>query len=436
MRPAYFALLVFAAASCREPVAPARPPYLAIVSQFIAAPEHLGVRFAIEELSGTLGIQRTVSALPGDTLILPLPPASYIVEILDLPPNCSVREGSKRLITLLDTDNTGMLRYNVTCLSSLRLEVIVDGYEIDPELVYHVTGAGTERLGIVNLSGSDSMHTRADTIVLDGLPGGEFQVSLSHVADNCQLYGDNVAGQRTLAIPASGGGEVSFRLRCSERAVRPQILSMASTYHDNTSGFVFRVADPDRDVRSYRWDLTDCRGTSVLPDGMARVRRGLDGGRTLRADTMLIVGAFEAGVPDTALAGRCTAIMVEDYRGNISQLVEQRILAFRGGSPPRSSTFNVRLIGTTSIATALTAEDSDGDFAGSFAAVRVRDGVLAAFDGNPDIGILSAAGFLDTVIPAISLGTRLRWDDVYAVIVYLIDHAGNFRRLEDADLAR
>ncbi len=239
---------------------------------------------------------------------------------------------------------------------------------------------------------------------------------------------------RSFTVGAGGGGVLTFRIRCSEAALRPRILSVASSYHDQTSGFVLRVVDPDRDIRSYSWDLTDCRGNSVLPDRQPRVRRGLDAGRGFRADTLLIVGAYEAGIADSLMAGHCTAFLVEDFRGNLSEYIEQPIFAFRGGRAPEASLFNSRLSGTSFIQTLLNASDADGDFAGIFVAVRLRDGVLAPFDGHEDIGILDPIGYLGTAVPNLVLGGRIEWDDVYAMIVYLIDSAGNFRRLEDTNL--
>lgn len=436
--PTIAALLLLVLASCREPVSPIRPPYLAILSNFTIAPGarvNAKLHYSVSELSGTLGIDRLLPSNPGDTIILSLPPATYLVELKDLPTTCSVRDGPKKLIALLDSDNTGTLRFNVTCNPSLTIEAFMDGYELDTELAYRVTGPGIDKVGLVNLAGPDSMHVRGDTILIDGLPGGEYQISLAHVAENCVVYGDNTARVRTLSLAPSGAAIVSFRLRCSERANRPDVISFESTYHDSTSGFVFRVADPDRDVQSYRWDLTDCQGNSVLqaPD-RARVRRNLDADRTRGEDTLTIVGAFEVGIPDADLVGKCTSLLVEDFRGNTSDLIEQKIQPRRSGVAPAATFFDARLIGTTSLSTTLGARDNDGDFAGTFIAIRVRDGVLSASDGKPDIGIISPAGFLGTVIPNLALGGRIRWDDVYGVMAYLIDYNGNFTRLEDTVL--
>ena len=196
--------------------------------------------------------------------------------------------------------------------------------------------------------------------------------------------------------------------------------------------FRFRVFDPTRDVERYFWDLTDCRGSSVL-DGGARLRRGLSSGRTAGQDTVEVIGAFEH--PPGAGAARCAALRVVDQAGNTTPVAELP-LTNALGAPPTASAFNAYTVGAAAIRTDLAASDADGDFAGAFMSVRLRDGVLFAPDGQPDMGIYNVSGYLGTVIPDLPLGGRVQYGDVYAVIVYLIDAAGNFTRLEDADVLR
>ena len=81
--------------------------------------------------------------------------------------------------------------------------------------------------------------------------------------------------------------------------------------------------------------------------------------------------------------------------------------------------------------------DPDGDFAGLFVGARMRDGVLGPADGEEDFGVYNVAGYLDVLeLPTLtfSAGRRPAWDDIFAVVVYLLDARGNLTRLEDADL--
>ena len=134
-----------------------------------------------------------------------------------------------------------------------------------------------------------------------------------------------------------------FRVVCSDEALRPRLLSVASSYHDGASGFVAVVTDAGRDVERYVWDITDCHGKSVLPEG-GRTRRGLSGGRTAQQDTVTIVGAFEVGRPDVEMVGRCTSLRFVDQLGNTTPVVEEPI-GNEGGRPPVATRFNAILVG-------------------------------------------------------------------------------------------
>ncbi len=133
-------------AACGEPTKPrVGPPYIAIYAVFTmqeGLSEVPQFRYTVEELSGTLSINRSFVVASKDTVVLSVPPASYIIEVHDLPPTCTVRDGPKRLLTLLDTDNTGTLRYVVQCVPSLTVEVLMDGSDIDDAMVYRMRGAG------------------------------------------------------------------------------------------------------------------------------------------------------------------------------------------------------------------------------------------------------------------------------------------------------
>src|SRR5262245_37067716 len=75
------------------------PPYLAVVV-FVDAPPEVVTRgpytFRIRELSGTLGVDTTIRASPKDTIILPVQPATYRIDVSDVPATCGVREGTRQ----------------------------------------------------------------------------------------------------------------------------------------------------------------------------------------------------------------------------------------------------------------------------------------------------------------------------------------------------
>lgn len=423
--------VVFAVAvACRDSTAPAdkRPPYLAIVTRIDPASQGpIGGEYTyrVRELSGSLDVDKTVHASPKDTVILSVPPATYEVSMAGVPPTCRVRDSLQHIV-IDSTTNTGLVRFFVTCKRTVTIVTLTDGYDVDPEFVYRLTAVnGSERVGILGAT---------DTLAVDNVPPGDYTLTLAHVAANCVVTSDGGERQR-LTVASGGGAEALFRVVCSDDSKRPRILAFSASYHDGTSAFVLRFADPTRDVEGYVWNLTDCNGASILPNG-SRLRRGVTSGRTAGADTATIVAVFEVGLPDDSLRGRCTAIRVFDAAANTTSIIELPIaVPSLPAGRPVATTFNARLIGTQRITTLLQASDAEGDFVGTFATARLRDGILSPPDGIPDLGIYNTVGYLGTLIPDVPLGGgRPKWDDYYAVIVYLVDAAGNFARIEDANL--
>lgn len=418
--------------ACERATGPVVVSYLAVVAQ-IDAREGVtpGTRFTyrVTELSGTLGIDTVIAVAPTDTVILRMPGATYRVSLEGLRPTCVSRYGPTQFVVVVEGGHTSLARYFISCQPPLEVRTLTDGANIDPEFIYRLRATGgDERVGLIGAN---------DTLLLDGLASGEYTISLHHVAGHCVVTSDG-GPARSVHVDSAGGTQIDLRVTCSDEAQRPRLLAFAASYHDGVSAFVFRAADVGRDIERYHWDLTDCQGISLV--GGARLRRGLSAGRTRNLDTIIVVGAHEVGLPDGDLQGRaCTALRVVDENGNTTPIVQVPIGtggAGTGGSAPRAVTFNARLVDTLAVRTQLAATDAEGDFAGTFAMARLRDGVLSAPNGEPDLGIFSAAGYLDTQIPDLPLGSRIHYGDVYAVIVYLIDAAGNFARIEDADVFR
>lgn len=429
-RVGILALLV-AALGCKEPTQIERPTYLAIVNKILApagVPPTGTYRYRITELSGTLGIDTTLTAAPTDTVIVILPPASYEVTISDVPPVCGVRQ-PVQYIQIPPGSNTSIVRYAVDCEAALTIETFTDGFDADPEFLYRLTAMdGTERLGSVRSN---------DTLRVSGVSAGEYDFQLIGIAEHCVVTSDGGA-RRHLSVSEQGGARLLFRVVCSNVAERPRLLTLYGSYAGGVSAFTVRAFDPNRDIERYYWDLTDCQSNSVLQKG-GRLRRNLLSERTAYQDTVVIAAAFEVGLADSLLAGKCVAIRIMDQYGNSTPVVQAPLVP-RAGQAPVIEQFDAFYLGTTHLRTMLAARDPDGDLVGTFVAARLRDGVLGPPDGEQDIGIFSSAGFLGTTIPDFRLGTPNdrfpKYDDYYGIIVYVIDAAGHFTRMEDAALFR
>ncbi len=423
------AFLLFGLSACQEPVAPPGPPFLAIVTQISALPGAVlppTLTYRVWELSGTLRYDRDIVVAPGDTIILSVPPATFVVDLENVPATCFVRDGMQRGLTLSPNDNTGLVRYSVQCRSLLAVQIAADGYDVDQSYLLRVRSAnGTERTFSVG---------GADTVSINDIPPGTYDVELGGVADNCVVT--NLDGARQLiTVDSAGGAVVDFRIRCSTESQRPQILSLVAGSSGGVGVFAVTVTDPSRDIDGYEWDLTDCDGRTVLPDRVRRGRRNVRAGRAAIGDTVTIVGVFDLEVSPDVFNDRCQTIRVFDFQGNTSAIVSRR-MGRPTGSAPRIAGFNSLLIGTSFVQTAMVVTDSDDDIVGHFVAVRLRDGTLSAPNGEPDVGVLDPAGFLGTEVRPIYTNTRVKWDDIYAVIVWVIDAGGNVVRVDDIDIFR
>ncbi len=410
---------------CNNPTGPSQqPPYIAIVAIISAGPgTDVGSQYSyrIEEISGTLKIDKTFRVAPTDTVIMPVKPATYRVTLTGLPPQCKVQDGAEIYLLVPQGTNTAIWRYQISCESQLTLTTGTDGFAADNGFIYRVTGPDVDRTGIM---------TGNDTTRMDQLTPGDYDVTLAHVANNCVVTSDG-GPHLHLTIDGTGGSKADFRIICSDEVHRPHLLSFAGSYHDGTSGFLVRVADPDHDIERYAWDITDCHGKSVLARG-GTLRRGLSQDRSAGQDTVMILGAIELGLADSDMQGRCTSIRVADELGNTTPVVEE-VIGNETGPGPLPAYFNAQFSTTAALSTVLAM--TDPSFAGVFAAALLRDGTLFAPDGNPDVGVFNTEGYTDVLVPTVPLGGgRPQYYDYYAVILYLFDSRGNFTRVEDNDL--
>jgi hypothetical protein len=404
--------------ACSEAAGPTfgPPPYLAVVATVVApSGAAAGTRYTyhVRELSGTLGIDTTISVAPRDTMILSVPPASYEVDLGDVPAQCKSREGAQ-FVSIVEGTNTTLLRYFVLCQTQLTVSVLTDGANPGPYVYRLATADGRERIGLLD---------RDDTLALDGLPAGPTTVDVGAVPANCILT-NNGGARQTVTLDSAGGAQLDFTIRCSDPAHRPQVLFARATYHDGVTGLVFRATDPDRDIDRYVWDLTDCHRNTLLPTGGGSTRGGLRGGRTANQDTITVLTTFEVPLPPSTGEDRCVALWVADSYGYASPVIETPLAPSRGGSPPVAVQFDAYFVGTEAVLMDLATFDADRDFVGAFVAARLRDGSLV---------YANTAGYLGMAVPPVPL-TTITYDKVHSIIVYLLDAQGNFTRLEDDNL--
>jgi len=411
-----------------------RPPYLAVVV-FVDAPPEMVSRgpysFRIRELSGTLGVDTSLRASPKDTIILPVQPATYRVDISDVPSTCGVREGTSHSVTVPEKSNTSLTRFFINCSPALVVAAYTDGVFPDSDYILTVQGG----------SGTDSVNRAFlveanDTTRVESLKAGTYTIALHHVAANCMITSDG-GEQISAKITPAGGVFVAFRIVCSEVARRPRIVQAAASYGGGSLAYIIRAVDPDKDIERTFVDVTDCNRKSVLPGGGLR-RGGFSGYPNVTGkDTAVIVGAYDLTVSDDVIRNKCIAIWVADERGNTSEFSELPLPPRDAARSPTAPTFNARLNGTRGIQAQVTAADPNDDYVGLFAFYQLRDGIVSPGDGQPDRLVPAPAGIIGTTIQELPLGIGFgEWSDYLSFVVYLVDRAGNFTRLEDHDLFR
>jgi hypothetical protein len=422
-------LILAAAAACSDggPEVPG-PPYLAIVTRVDLPP---GVEpdsfyaYHVRDYAGTAGVDTVVTAAPRDTIILSVPPARYVVTIGNVPPHCAIRQGAEQEVLIPEGTNTAIIRYSITCLPLIALQVSTEGVNPDNEYIYRVIGLETDIVGAVGPN---------ETIYLDNLHSGEYRVELADVKAECTIISLGGRLQRA-SVSDTVSGLVYFRVACSDPAARPAILSLSALGGFEGVAALARVTDPDRDLELYAADLTDCAGRSVLPNGGVE-RRNLFFTRLRLEDpgeVMLVLNA--PGLSDAVLAASCLWFRMGDQNGNSTEVAEIPVRSGSGANAPVAIRLNGFFSGgLQNFFVDLQADDPDGDFVGTFARLRLRDGVLGPPDGQPDYASYNTIGYRGTDLPVVPIGPGnviVNYFDILAIEIYLYDAAGHITRAVD-----
>ena len=408
-----------------------QPPYLAVVA-IVDAPDAVTARgpyrFHVTEESGVLKVDTSFYASAKDTSIFPVKPATYRVDISEIPPSCAIPRGASEVATIIAGTNTTVVRFFVECKNALTLITTSYGQFQDTTFAFVV-----EKGDSVVQTGELSAN---DTVLVDNLKPGNYGVQLRLVAPNCVVTSDG--GERGLVmISDQGGATHNFVIHCADEKRRPSVVSFAGSYDGNGVGFALHIVDPDRDVVNYTWTITDCRKHSLLPNG-GYLMYGFTGAQNITfVDTAVIVGGFDVDLTPLERQSSCQSIWATDGLGNATPVIEIPLVGRNAANAPTAKSFNARLNGTSALQVALDIADPNNDFVGAFVTYLLRDGTVSAIDGKPDLLVYAAAGFAGSSIDEIPVGVGLgNWNDYLGVRLFLVDRAGNVTRLQDMDLLR
>src|SRR5262245_54930172 len=313
------ALLVLPTLSCATDnlvAAGPQPPYLAVVA-IVDAPDAVTqrgpYRFHLTEESGVLKVDTTFFASARDTSIFSVKPATYRVDISDIPPSCAIPRGASETATILPGTNTTVVRFFVECKNALTLITTSYGQFQDTTFAFVVERADSMvQTGVLSAN---------DTVLVDNLKPGTYDVQLRLVAPNCVVTSDG--GERgVVSISDKGGATHNFVIHCADEKHRPKVISFAGSYDGDAVGFALHIVDPDRDVVNYTWTITDCRHHSLLPNE-GYLMYGFTGAQNITfVDTAVIVGGFNVDLTPQQKQGSCQSIWATDGLGSATPVIE------------------------------------------------------------------------------------------------------------------
>jgi hypothetical protein len=131
----------------------------------------------------------------------------HTVQLLDIPPNCTVRGDNPSLVTV-PAGGRGRVRFDVFCdpfpPGSIRLSVVTTGVSPDEDGYTIVGDFGPE---IATPSNSE--------VPIFDLQPGNYNVGLSGIAPNCAVEGDN---PRLVEVPIGSTLDLSFTVTCTAPA--------------------------------------------------------------------------------------------------------------------------------------------------------------------------------------------------------------------------
>ncbi|MGD8727016.1 MAG: Ig-like domain-containing protein, partial [Gemmatimonadales bacterium] len=154
-----------------------------------------------------------------------VPPGEYDLTLEDVALHCEVT-GPNPATAGVSSGGTAVVRFDVACasLGSVQLAATTTGVDLDPD-GYDFSLAG-ERFGT---SGSVAVN---ETVLISGVPGGDYSVTLDGVTANCDLFSPNPT---TVSVPSGGTSVVTFDVTCA------QAEELAVSVRSNGNTDLYRV---------------------------------------------------------------------------------------------------------------------------------------------------------------------------------------------------
>ncbi|MDX2184979.1 MAG: hypothetical protein SFW08_13460 [Gemmatimonadaceae bacterium] len=419
--------------SCADATGPdIAPPYVVVLPRVTAVPNAVlppRIWYRIRKLSSPQDYDVTVTGGPRDTIrFSKLDIATYEVTANGWPERCRVTDDADRQQVIVFAPNTtSLVRLRVLCEPSLQVTASVEGVPPTDSVIFrlvHPDGRLEIRKGRIG-----------DRTIVDGLPAGTYRVGYGLLPPNCVPLTPGGALTVPITVTNAGGSIISVRYQCIPPNISPRILSFRPTYADGYIGFTLRAVDANRNLDRVAFGVTDCAGRWVGQTS-ERIRNGFLNPFGVSEDTSQATIAIPSPVASDSVTRFCVAARVIDRDGNSSPVREQRIEPSSAFAAPIVDAANAVFLSRFEMSIRVTAHDVDGDLAGVYALLTLRDGTLnGTFDGQPDIAAMNSIGYRGLTFPILPVGNGRPDIEAYVdVVMFVFDRAGNITVIRDRNL--
>ena len=177
------------------------------------------------------GTERGTLGANGTLTLTELTPGSHLVGLTGLAPNCQVEGDNPQAVTVPE-EGSATATFAVTCTTPAPTVGIV-------QVTTATTGSDLDPDGyVVALDGNPGLPIAANTSrTLPDVPAGTHAVTLSGVATNCQVQGEN---PRAVSVPGGGSVTVDFAITCTTPVPAAGVIrvSTATTGSDQDDGYL------------------------------------------------------------------------------------------------------------------------------------------------------------------------------------------------------
>ena len=172
------------------------------------------------------GVSRAALAVNGVVVIRELATGSHEVVLSDVAPNCTL--GTTSIAAIVQGGKTTNMDFTVTCAATgVRVTVATSGIDLDVD-GYAVTVDGVAA-GVISVNG---------TLQVSRLPAGISTVTLSGVATNCPVGGDN---PRSVTVALREITAVAFSVTCGATTGIVEIRASTAGLDPDANGYTVRL---------------------------------------------------------------------------------------------------------------------------------------------------------------------------------------------------